>query len=244
MKKFFSGFIFLILLIVFIGSGFLLFQNVEDEHQYHHMEEQIEEEKQILVEEDYEFEELIEDNEINDDTIGWITIAGTSIDYPIVQASDNCYYLTHDCNCNESKYGSIFMDCQNAADFSDNHTILYGHNMKNGSMFHDLNEYSSHAFFDEHTYIEVYSQDAYLKWKVFSTYSTEPDFNYLQTTFDSPEEYSIFLNSLLSHSEFNNEKVQVTAEDKILTLSTCSDDLENGRRVVHAKLVEEVIDDE
>ena len=161
MKKFFSRLIFLSLLIVFIGSGFLLFQNVEDEYQYHQMEEQIEEEKQILVEEDYEFEELIEDNEINDDTIGWITIEGTSIDYPIVQASDNCYYLTHDCNCNESKYGSIFMDCHNAADFSDNHTILYGHNMENGSMFHDLNEYSSHVFFDEHTYIEVYSQDAY-----------------------------------------------------------------------------------
>ena len=231
-------------MIVFIGSGFLLFQNVEDEHQYHHMEEQIEEEKQILVEEDYEFEELIGNNIINKDTIGWITIAGTSIDYPIVQGSDNYYYLTHDYNRNESKYGSIFMDCHNAADFSDKHTILYGHNMKNGSMFHDLNEYRSHDFFDEHTYIEVYSQDVYRKWMVFSTYSTKPDFNYLQTAFDSREEYSIFLNALLSHSEFSDEKVQVNTEDKILTLSTCSDDLENGRRVVHAKLVEELIDDE
>ena len=244
MKKFFSRLIFLSLLIVFIGSGFLLFQNVKDEYQYHQMEEQIAEEKQILVEEDYEFEELIEDNEINDDTIGWITIEGTSIDYPIVQAGDNCYYLTHDCNCCESKYGSIFMDYHNAADFSDKHTILYGHNMKNGSMFHDLNDYSSHVYLDEHTYIKVYSQGVYRKWAIFSTYSTEPDFNYLQTAFDSPEEYSIFLNALLSHSEFNDLKVQVSAEDKILTLSTCSDDLENGRRVVHAKLVEEVIDAE
>ena len=244
MKKFFSRLIFLSLLIVFIGSGFLLFQNVEDEYQFDQMEEQIDEEKQILVEGDYEFEELIEDNKINDDTIGWITIEGTSIDYPIVQAVDNCYYLTHDYNWNESKYGSIFMDFRNAEDFSDNHTILYGHNMKNKSMFHDLNEYSSHAFFDEHSYIKVYSQDVYRKWLIFSTYDTETDFNYLQTAFDSPEEYTIFLNSLLSHSEFSDEKVQVTAEDKILTLSTCSDDLENGRRVVHAKLVEEVIDDE
>ena len=178
MKKFFSGFIFLILLIVFIGSGFLLFQNAEDEHQYHQMEEQIEEEKQILEEEDYEFEELIEDNEINDDTIGWITIEGTSIDYPIVQASDNSYYLTHDCNDNKPKYGSIFMDYHNASDLSDKHTILYGHNMKNGSMFHDLNEYDSHVYLDEHTYIKVYSQDVYRKWAIFSTYSTEPDFNY------------------------------------------------------------------
>ena len=241
MKKFFSRFIFWSLLIVFIGSGFMLFRNVEDEYQYHQMEEQIEEEKQILEEEEYEFKELIE---INDDTIGWIKIADTSIDYPIVQASDNSYYLTHDCNGDESKYGSIFMDYHNAADFSDEHTILYGHNMKNGSMFHDLNEYSSHDFLDEHTYIEVYSQDVYRKWVIFSTYSTETNFNYLQTAFDSREEYSNFLQTLLSHSEFSDEKVQVTARDKILTLSTCSDDLENGRRVVHAKLVEEVVDGE
>ena len=241
MEKFLSGFIFLSLLIVFIGSGFLLFQNVEEEYQYQQMEEQIEEEKEILEEEEYEFKEL---TEINDDTIGWITIAGTSIDYPIVQASDNSYYLTHACTGDESKYGSIFMDYHNAADFSDDHTILYGHNMKNGSMFHDLNEYNSRDFLDEHIYIEVRSQDVYRKWAIFSTYSTKPDFNYLQTEFDSRKEYSNFLQALLSHSEFSNEKVQVTARDKILTLSTCSDDLENGRRVVHSKLVEEVRDGE
>ena len=241
MEKFLSGFIFLSLLIAFIGSGFLLFQNVEDEYQYQQLEEQIEEEKEILEEEEYEFKEL---TEINDDTIGWITIAGTSIDYPIVQAGDNSYYLTHACNGDESKYGSIFMDYHNAADFSDDHTILYGHNMKNGSMFHDLNEYSNQDFLDEHIYIEVRSQDVYRKWVIFSTYSTQPDFNYLQTAFDSREDYSNFLQALLSHSEFSNEKVQVTARDKILTLSTCSDDLVNGRRVVHAKLVEEVRDGE
>ena len=240
MKKFFSKLISLSLLIVFIGSGFLLFQNIQDEYQSYQMEKQIEAEKQILVEEEYDFEELIE---MNEDIIGWVAIAGTSIDYPIVQANDNSYYLTHDCNCEESNCGSIFMDYRNAADFSDQHTILYGHNMRNGSMFHDLNKYSSHAFYEEHTYIKVYSQGVYRRWVIFSTYSTEPDFNYLRTAFNSPEEFSIFLNTLLSHSEFSDEKVQVTAEDKILTLSTCSDDLEHGRRVVHAKLAEEVIDD-
>jgi len=240
MKKFFSKLIFLSLLIVFIGSGFLLFQNIKDEYQFHQIEEQIDEEKNMAVEE-HDFTEM---EEINEDTIGWISIADTSIDYPIFQASDNSYYLTHDCNHDESKYGSIFMDYRNAANFSDNHTILYGHNMKNGSMFHDLNEYSNHLFFDEHIYIKVYSQDVYRKWVIFSTYSTEPDFNYLQTAFASSEDYSVFLKALLSHSEFSNENIQVTAEDKILTLSTCSNDFENGRRVVHAKLVEEVIDDE
>ena len=241
MKKFFSRLIFLSLLIVFIGSGFLLFQNVKDEYHFHQIEEQIDEEKQILVEEEYEFTELIE---FNEDTIGWISIEGTLIDYPIVQASDNCYYLTHACNRDESNHGSIFMDYHNAADFSDSHTIIYGHNMKDGSMFHDLIEYSDQDFLNEHIYIKIYSPTGHYKWAVFSTYTTEPDFNYLQTEFDSPEEYSDFLNALLSHSEFSDKKIQVTAEDRILTLSTCSNDFENGRRVVHAKLVEEVIDDE
>jgi len=240
MKKFFSRLIFLSLLIVFIGSGFLLFQNVKEEYQFHHLNEQIDEERNMAVEE-HDFTEL---EEINEDAIGWISIADTSIDYPVFQASDNRYYLTHDCNHDESKHGSIFMDYHNAADFSDKHTILYGHNMKDGSMFHDLIEYSNHGFFDEHTYIKVYSQDVYRKWVIFSTYTTEPDFNYLQTAFASSEDYSVFLKALLSHSEFSNENIQVTAEDKILTLSTCSNDFENGRRVVHAKLVEEVIDDE
>jgi len=239
MKKFFSGLLFLFLLIVFIGSGVMLVQNVEDEVQYHEMEEHIEEEKQLIVEEEYEFEEL---EEIDDDIIGWITIADTAIDYPIVQAGDNSYYLSHTCSGEESIYGSIFMDYHNAADFSDKHTILYGHNMKNGSMFHDLNDYSDHDFFDEHIYIDVHSQDVYRKWVIFSTYNTEPNFNYLETEFHSTEEYSNFLDAILAHSQLSNEKVQVTPEDKILTLSTCSRELENGRRVVHAKLVEEVFD--
>ena len=240
MKKIFSRLIFWSLLIVFIGSGFLLFQNVKEDYQFHQLDEQIDEEKNIIVEE-HDFTEL---EEINEDTIGWISIADTAIDYPIVQADDNSYYLTHDCNHDESKHGSIFMDYRNAADFSDNHTILYGHNMKDGSMFHDLHEYSKHGFFNEHTSIKVYSQGVYRKWVIFSTYSTEPDFNYLQTVFTSSKDYSVFLQALLSHSEFSNEEIQVTAADQILTLSTCSNDFENGRRVVHAKLVEEVIDDE
>jgi len=238
MKKFFSRFIFLVLLIIFVGSGWMLFQNMEDEYEYHQVEELVEEEKQILIEEDFEFKELAE---FNEDTIGWITIDGTEIDYPILQTSDNSYYLTHACSGKKAKCGSIFMDYHNASDFSNQHTIIYGHNMKNGSMFHDLNEYIDQDFFEEHIYIKTYSPNTYRKWVVFSTYSTEPNFNYLQTAFASTEEYANFLDSIIAHSEISNENVDITMEDKILTLSTCSEHLEGGRRVVHAKLVEEVV---
>ena len=218
----------------------MLIQNLKHEYASYQMEEQVEEEKQILVEADYEFKELIE---FNKDIIGWITIEGTAIDYPIVQAEDNSYYLTHACNREENKCGSIFMDYRNTADFSDKHTVIYGHNMKNGSMFHDLNEYINHDFFNKHIYIKTYSPNIYRKWLIFSTYSTEPSFDYIQTEFLSTEDFSTFLNEILAHSQISNKKVDVTEDDKILTLSTCSIHLENGRRVVHAKLVEEVIKD-
>lgn len=240
MKKIISRFIFLCLLIVFIGSGFLLFQNVKEKYQFRQLEKQVENEKPILVDEEYDFTELLE---TNGDTIGWILITGTSIDHPIVQASDNSYYLTHDFNHAHSNYGSIFMDYRNAADFSDNHTIIYGHNMRNGTMFHDLNEYSNQEFWDEHAFIDVYSPDGYRKWEIFSTYSTETNFDYLQTEFNSPEDYAVFINVLLSKSEWSNDGIQVTVEDRILTLSTCSNDSGNSRRVVHAKLVEEALND-
>ena len=241
MKKFIRYFVFMILLFVFIGSGILLFSNFKDSFQNHQLEEQFNQEKQELVENQNDFSELLI---TNDETIGWISIDGTSIDYPIVQTSDNSYYLTHDFNQADSKYGSIFMDYRNNSEFGDLHTVLYGHNMKNGTMFHSLNDYSNRVFFEEHAFIETFSPDGYRKWSIFSTYNTDTDFNYLQIKFATISSYEDFLNTILSKSDFHNQEIQVNKDNRILTLSTCSDDYENGRRVVHAKLIVEVINNE
>ena len=96
---------------------------------------------------------------INSDIIAWIRIPDTKIDYPVVQGKDNAYYLKHTFQKTEHAAGSIFLDMDNEADFSNRKSILYGHNMKDGSMFHVLRNYQDIDFFQEHTDMEVYLPD-------------------------------------------------------------------------------------
>lgn len=227
------------LLIVFCWSGIYLFQYALDEYQMYKLEKQLEQDKHKFISEETgnaDFTKLVE---LNDLSIGWITIDGTAIDYPVVQGDDNSYYLTHDYNNSPSIQGSIFMDYRNQEDFADNHIILYGHNMKNGTMFHDLNKYKDENYLYEHRYINLYGKTGYYKWEVFSTYNTDPRFNYIQTEFGTSEQYLSFINQLRSESDFSYKGEPLSDKDKVLTLSTCSQGLKDGRRVVHARLIEE-----
>ena len=92
---------------------------------------------------------------INNDAVGWIEIPDTSVSYPLVHTTDNTYYLTHTFDNKTNRSGSIFVEASNAADFSDLHTIIYGHNMKNGSMFAGLKNYSDQSYAEAHPYIYV-----------------------------------------------------------------------------------------
>lgn len=174
--------------------------------------------------------------EINKEVVGWINIPGTRIDYPVLQAGDNEYYLEHDINGNKSLSGSIFMDFRNNINRSDSNIILYGHNMKNGSMFHDLVYYKDQQFFEKHPIIcfdTLYEEG---KWEIFSVYVTDENFNYLVTNFKTSEEYEKYLNVIKNKSLFKKD-ITLTKDDRILTLSTCSYEFKNARLVVHAKLV-------
>ncbi len=239
-RTFLSKLVGIGLLIVFCWSGGYLFLYAKDEYQMHRLEKQLDIDKQeaIAISEPgkFNFSKLKDKNE---DTIGWINIGDTAIDYPVVQAEDNRYYLNHDYQNNRSVQGSIFMDYRNQEDIKDNHIIFYGHNMKNGTMFHDLNKYKDENFLNEHRYINFYGETGYYKWEVFSTYNTDPSFNYIQTEFGSSEQYLSFINQLRSRSDFSYMGEQLSAKDKVLTLSTCSQGLKDGRRVVHARLIEE-----
>lgn len=174
--------------------------------------------------------------EINKEVVGWINIPGTNIDYPVLQAGDNDYYLNHDINGNKSLFGSIFMDFRNNTNRSNSNIILYGHNMKNGSMFHDLVYYKDQQFFEKHSIIffdTLYEEE---KWEVFSVYVTDVNFNYLVTNFKTFEEYDKYLNAIKGKSLFKKD-ITLTKDDRILTLSTCSYEFKNARLVVQAKLV-------
>ena len=136
------------LLIVFCWSGIYLFQYAMDEYQMYKLEKKLDQDKHKVISEETgnaDFTKLVE---LNDQSVGWITIDGTAIDYPVVQGDDNSYYLTHDFNNSSSIQGSIFMDYRNQPDFSDWNNIVYGHNMDNGSMFGALVKYRKQAFYE------------------------------------------------------------------------------------------------
>ena len=175
---------------------------------------------------------------INSDIVGWITIQGTHVNYPILQADDNRYYLNRNYLKDESRAGSIFMDYRNDCQYLSPNTIIYGHRMKDGSMFAGLKKYLNQSFYEENPILLFDTLYASYEVEVFSAYRTTTDFNYIQTSFDDLMGYAFFLEKLVEKSEIETD-VTLSIEDQILTLSTCdhSGNSGNGRLVLHGKLV-------
>lgn len=172
--------------------------------------------------------------EANVDTVAWIIVEGTNINYPIVQSTTNDYYLTHSYDHSYTHNGWTFMDFRNDSLLNDQNTIFYGHNLFNGTAFGSL----SNIFRTNHSdiYIMVISSEQKkYTYKVFSAYEIDPEVYYLQTDFYSNESYQQFLDTIRNRNIINVEN-SVSVNDKIITLSTCTDD-NSGRKVVHAKLV-------
>jgi sortase B len=174
--------------------------------------------------------------EINEDVVGWIKIPNTSIDYPVLQANDNEYYLNRDIYRKKNRAGSIFMDYRIKLDGRDKHIILYGHHMRDGTMFKDLIKYKNKDFFYKNNVIQFDTLYEEIKWEVFSVYITGTDFNYIKTRFNTPAEYENFLTTIKNKSLFPTDVV-LTANDQILTLSTCTYEYDDARFVVHARRV-------
>ncbi len=170
----------------------------------------------------------------NPDTVGWIQIKGAPIDYPIVQTTDNDYYLNHNFDRKKSIWGSIFMDYRNSIEQMGRHTILYGHNMNDGSMFAAISRFAKPAFFKKNRIIRFDTLHQTMKWEVFAAYETTTDFYYIQTDFRSKRDYKDFLDSLLERSIVKTE-MNLSSDDQILTLSTCTRADDNKRFVVHAR---------
>lgn len=181
------------------------------------------------------FDELLKQNE---DVVGWITIDGTQVDYPILHSSDNVEYLTENYYGNQSRAGSIFMDYRNDIMSSDLNTVIYGHRMKDGSMFQQLTKYLDQDFFETHQTFEYDTLYESYEAEIFAVYQTLTEFNYIETDFSSEEEYEELLAEIQSRSLFQTD-IEVNADDQIITLSTCDYklDADDGRLVVHAKLV-------
>ena len=175
----------------------------------------------------------------NKDTVAFIKVNGTNISYPVVQSTDNEYYLRHSFDNSYSQAGWIYMDYRNDVSLKDKNTIIYGHNMLNNTMFSELTKMLENTFFDiqDNNYINLCIENKSTLWKIFSVYVTNPDTYYMSINFASKNNYSEFLNNLKNKS-FYNFNENVSNENKILTLSTCTN-LNTKRLVVHAKLVYE-----
>ena len=179
------------------------------------------------------FDELLKKNP---DTVGWIKVEGTKVNYPVVQASNNDYYLSHAFNKTSNQGGWIFADYRvNFKDFGRN-TIIYGHNMNNKTMFGSIPNmlYDSYLNNSSNYFIKMSTPSSNTVWKVFSIYTIQPEVYYLKTNFKS-EPYDKFLSTLKGRSIYDFG-TDVTTDDKILTLSTC-DNSGTKRVAVHAKMI-------
>lgn len=183
-----------------------------------------------------EFNELLEGNT---DVAGWITIEGTKIDYPILQATDNVTYLNRNFYQDDSIAGSIFLDYRNDLNTLDLNTIIYGHRMKDGSMFQHLTKFEDEEFFNKHRIVGLETLYDSYEAEIFSVYLTTTDFDYIQTEFSSKEDFANLLTDIKEKSMFN-ANIEVDENDQIITLSTCDYTLDpdEGRLVVHAKMIE------
>lgn len=180
--------------------------------------------------------------EINSDLYAWIYIPGTQVDYPIAQASeqDDSFYLTHDIYKNYSIYGTIYTEKCNSKDFSDPNTLIYGHEMLNGSMFQNLHYYEDAEYFNKNPYFYIFTEDRVLTYEIFSAFQYDDRHIMYAFDFTQPDEYQSFLNEAMNpQSSIANVRdgVEVTTDDKIVTLSTCDGSNSENRYLVCGVLV-------
>lgn len=174
---------------------------------------------------------------INEDTVGWIKVNNTKINYPVTQSKDNDYYLNRDFYLNRTANGWIFMDYRNNANDLDKNTIIYGHALLNGYMFGDLRETIKSNWYknEKNLYVTFNTIEKDMVWEIFSIYRVPYTTDYLKVDFFDDDDFSDFIDLITSRSVYNFG-VKVNSDDFILTLSTCSGN-DNGRLVLHAKLV-------
>lgn len=167
----------------------------------------------------------------NSDAIAWIKVNGTDIDFPVVKGTDNSYYLTHNFDKEKNKAGWIFADYRNKFDGTDKNIIIYGHNMKNGSMFASLKDVIKEEWYnnENNKYIALITENENCKYQVFSVYQIETEEYYLQTNISNFKEFVEKIKGR-SKKDFN---VDIKETDSILTLSTCADNTKY-RVVLHA----------
>ena len=182
---------------------------------------------------------LMEDNR---EAVGWIDIPGTPIQYPVVQARDNDYYMQHTFAKKRNDSGAIFLDSACSPDLNAFNTIIYGHNMNDGTMFHALHNYRDQAYADARNFVEITLLRSKRRYRIFAAYISqgEGDFDFRAFDSTSEEQRRTFIRALRKRSEIDIPAT-VRVDDQLLTLVTCTSGSHPWYWVVHAVLVEEQV---
>ena len=201
---------------------------------------------EVLVDNPYDFDAL---KEQNSDIIGWIRVDGTRIDYPILQSGEGTvesFYLDHNPDRQKSRAGSIYIQKMNAPSLRDPNTVVYGHNMGNGSMFADLHRFrnsrTGEAFFAENDTITVYTPDYRYTYRIYSAFVFDDRHILNSYEFHTDEGYEQFLSVTRNPPTMTRrvrEGVEVTTDDRIITLSTCVGYDDGKRYLVVGVLIDE-----
>lgn len=194
-----------------------------------------------ILEKEIDFADLQENT--NADIYAWIYIPDSMIDYPVLQhPTDNLYYLTHNLDGSEGYPGCIYSENYNAKNFSDPNTVLYGHNMKKGTMFAGLHKFEDSQYFEEHPYVYIYTPEKLLVYEIFAAYEYTNEHLLYNYDFTNEVIFQNYLDDILDMRSMNcnyREDVEVTAENKILTLSTCISTKPDNRYLVQGVLINE-----
>ena len=192
-----------------------------------------------IPEKEVDFADLQENT--NEDIYAWVYIPDTKIDYPVLQhPADNTYYLNYNLDGSKGYPGCIYTEDYNAKDFSDPVTVMYGHNMKNGSMFAGLHRYGDSQYMEEHPYVYVYTEDGLLVYEIFAAHEYSDAHILYGHDYMEPEEFEEYLEEIRNVRDMGRvlrEGVEVTEGDRILTMSTCIASKPNNRFLVQGVLL-------
>lgn len=230
--------LYIILLSILIYSGIKIFKWYKDKTNNNKIAEQIK--STVIVEEENGDEYTVDFNKLkeqNNETIAWLKVNNTNVEYPVVKGTNNSFYLNHSFDKSNNSAGWIFADYRNKFDNTDKNIVIYGHNMRDGSMFGSMLNILNAKWYEneENTNITLYTENEKCMYKVFSVYKIENEDYYIKTEFKNDNEFEDFIKTLKKRSvkDFN---VDVSKDDNILTLSTCANN-NKYRVVLHAKKV-------
>ena len=228
-----------ILIVLCLGvtvfSGYNLYKELHEYQESTEAYDDLVEQVVITDEQEFDWESL---KSMNSDFVGWIRMDDSTVDYPFVQGADNDYYLRHLFTGQYNNSGCVFMDVNNNSDFSDKNTVLYAHNMKNGTMFAAIEKFKDASYYDSHKVIHIYTESTTYDLYPVAGILTDGQDDYVRTSFSDDEDFMSYVNYFVSNTTFTSEQT-IESTDRMVMLSTCNYDTEDGRYVLICKLVEE-----